>query len=201
MTTPETISRKCGTLVHEYQSEAFAALESRGFRSLGVVADTRKYDLRAKESAPVRLDPGFRIVDMSENPDYEAKGRLYVNGFEDKDQLGEFDRLRFEYSRESPAYDPRFDLSVVAPDGSQVSTCVGFNDPGHRVAEIEKICTHRQYRRQGLGEAVVRECFHRLKRRGIEWAYITGYSAEANGLYEKLGPCSHKHWFHYELGE
>jgi ribosomal protein S18 acetylase RimI-like enzyme len=77
---------------------------------------------------------------------------------------------------------------------------VGFNDPAYGVAEVEKICTHSQYRRQGLAEAVIRECFQRLKKRGIERAYITGYSEEANGLYEKLGPCGHKQWFHYELG-
>ena len=28
---------------------------------------------------------------------------------------------------------------------------------------------------------------------------ITGYSGEANGLYEKLGPVRRKQWFHYEL--
>ena len=29
-----------------------------------------------------------------------------------------------------------------------------------------------------------------------EKKYITGYSDEANGLYEKLGPCKHIQWFH-----
>jgi ribosomal protein S18 acetylase RimI-like enzyme len=77
---------------------------------------------------------------------------------------------------------------------------VGFNDLAYGVAEIEKVCTHHQYRRQGLAEAVIRECFQRLKKREIERAYITGYSGEANGLYEKLEPCKHKQWFHYELG-
>lgn len=80
-----------------------------------------------------------------------------------------------------------------------MSTCVGFYDPASKMAEIEKVCTHRHYRRLGLGEAVIRECFQRLKKRGIQKAYITGYSGEANGLYEKLGPCKHKQWFHYEL--
>jgi ribosomal protein S18 acetylase RimI-like enzyme len=188
------------TEVHEYQGEALAQLEGRGFRSVGVVATTREYDVLAKSNEAVRLAPGFQIVDMHENADYRSKGLLYVNAFENRAQVSEFDLLRFEYSRESPAYDPRFDLSVVTLEGMHVASCVGFNDPAYRVAEIEKICTHNQYRRQGLAEAVIRECFQRLRRRGIERAYITGYSVEANGLYEKLGPCKYKQWFHYELG-
>ncbi len=87
----------------------------------------------------------------------------------------------------------------VIPDGMHVASCVGFTDPANRAAEVEKVCTHNHYRRQGLAEAVIRECFHRLGQRGIDKAYIEGYSGEANGLYEKLDPCARKQWFHYEL--
>lgn len=187
------------TEVHEYQEDALTTLERSGFRSKGVVATTRAYDLMATRDELVQLPPRYRIVNMHENGDFRNKGLLYKNGFDDEEQVSEFDLLRFEYSRENPAYDPRFDFSVVTPEGSHVAGCVGFNDPAYRVAEVEKVCTHNQYRRQGLGEAVIKECFQQLKRCGIRWAYITGYSDEANGLYEKLGPCNRKQWFHYEL--
>jgi len=187
------------TEVHEYQTEALKVLEGHGFHSLGEIAVTREYDLPSKGSEAVRLPPGFRIVDMVENGDYRSKGLLYVNGFDGKDQVSEFDLLRFEYSRQNPAYDPCLDLSVITQDGMHVASCVGFCDPVYQMAEVEKVCTHSQYRRQGLGEAVIRECFQRLSKRGIQKAYITGYSGEANGLYEKLGPSKHKQWFHYEL--
>jgi GNAT superfamily N-acetyltransferase len=192
-----------GTLkseVHEFQDEAIAQLEKRGFRHAGLVATTRAYDLSSKVEEPVVLASGFHILDMREGKDYYGKGVLYVNAFDDRTQINDYDLLRFEYSRESPAYDPSFDLSVVANDGTHVASCVGFNDPAYSVAEVEKICTHQGYRRQGLAEAAIRECFHRLHRRGIERAYITGYSDAANRLYERLGPCGHKRWFHYELG-
>ncbi len=63
----------------------------------------------------------------------------------------------------------------------------------------KQVCTHNQYRRLGLAEAVIRECFHHLSRRGNERAYITRFGPGANALYEKLGPCKRKQWFHYEL--
>jgi ribosomal protein S18 acetylase RimI-like enzyme len=187
------------TEVHEYQAEALAALEGKGFRSLGAEATTRQYDLRTKENVDNPLKAGFRFVDMAENGDYRAKGLLYMNGFGGKDQITELDLRRFAVSRQNPAYDPCLDLSVITPEGVHVAACVGFTDPAYRMAEVEKVCTHSQYRRQGLGEAVIRECFQRLRQRGIQTAYITGYSGEANGLYEKLGPCKQKQWFHYEL--
>lgn len=114
--------------------------------------------------------------------------------------MSDFERLRFEYSRENPAYDPAFDLSVLTADGTHVSGCVGFTDWVNGVAEVEKVCTHNQFRRQGLGEAVIRACFQRLRQRGIRRAYITGYSSTANALYQKIGPCWQKQWFHYMLG-
>ncbi|HEY3475530.1 MAG TPA: GNAT family N-acetyltransferase [Anaerolineales bacterium] len=185
--------------VHEYQLELLAILESRGFRSHGVVAITRQYDLSTVEPPPVPLPDGFRIVDMCENGDFRNKSLLYKAGFGDEDHVTDFELLRFEYSRENPAYDPGFDLSVVTPEGIHAAGCVGFHDPTYGIAEIEKVCTHYRYRRQGLADAVIRECFRRLKQAGMKQAYITGYSESANALYQKLGPCWQKQWFHYEL--
>ena len=185
--------------VHEFQTADLGALEDRGFRSKGAVGVTREYDLRKKMHEPIQLAAGYRIVNMAENGDYEAKASLFKDGFSNSSEVSKFDLLKFEYSRENPAYDPALDFSVVAPDGVHAATCVGFIDPANRAAEVEKVCTHRGYRRQGLAEAVIRECFQRLSQRGIERAYITGYSGEANSLYEKLGPVRRKQWFHYEL--
>jgi ribosomal protein S18 acetylase RimI-like enzyme len=185
--------------VHEFQTAELAELERRGFRSRGAAAMTREYDLRMKVDEAIRLAAGYRIVKMVENGDFPAKARLFKDGFSGSSEVSELDLLMLEYSRESPAYDPALDFSVVAPDGTHAATCVGFVDHDNRAAEVEKVCTHRGYRRQGLAEAVIRECFQHLYRRGIERAYITGYSGEANDLYEKLGPCKRKQWFHYEL--
>lgn len=185
------------TEVHERQPDAIAVLESRGFCRSGVVATTRSYDVAVKAQEPVRLPPGFRIEDMAHNGDFTAKALLNVNGFEGRDEVSEAALMRFAYSRENPIYDPTLDFSVVTADGLHVASCVGFADPAAGMAEIEKICTHPAYRRQGLAEAAVRACFHRLHQRGLTRAYITGYSTEANGLYEKLGPCAHKRWFQY----
>ncbi len=186
------------TEVHEYQHEALAQLEQCGFRSLGPIATTRTYDLREKLDEAVILPPGYRIVHMGENQDQRSKALLYADGFQHTTPFNEFELLRGEYSHENPAYDPRLDFSVLNAEGMHVATVVGFSDPANKAAEVEKICSHSRYRRLGLAEAVIRACFHQLARRGFEKAYIQGYSGEANGLYEKLGPCKRKQWFLYQ---
>jgi ribosomal protein S18 acetylase RimI-like enzyme len=187
------------TEVHEFQAEALDVLERRGFRSTGNVAVTRVYDLRVKGAEPVHLPEGLRMVDMLAERDEYGKALLYADAYEGHSQVSEFEVLRSACSHENPAYDPYLDLSVVNAEGLHVAACVGFVDPLNRAAEVEKVCTHRQYRRQGLAEAVIRACFHRLYGRGIEIAYIQGYSGEANGLYEKLGASMRKQWYQFEL--
>jgi ribosomal protein S18 acetylase RimI-like enzyme len=184
--------------VHEFQAEALGALERKGFRSKGEVAMTRVYDLAARAREPIRLAEGFRIVDMNVNDDYHSRALLLLDAFQERDDIKELDLLQFEFSRQNPARDPALDLSVLDAAGKHVASCQGYMD-GTLAAEIEVVCTHSKFRRLGLGEAVVRECFRRLAQRGVEKACITGYSNEANGLYEKLGPSAYKRWFHYEL--
>ena len=188
------------TEVHEYQTEALAQLERSDFVNGGKVATTRAYDLLADRDDRPRLSSQYHLEDMGTNGDWVGKALLYNNGFGGRDGVSPFELLRFEYSRENPAYDAALDLSVLTAEGVHVSGCVGFVDAVNGVAEVEKVCTHNQYRRQGLGEAVIRACFQRLRQRGIRRAYITGYSGEANSLYEKLGPCWRKQWYHYTLG-
>jgi hypothetical protein len=77
---------------------------------------------------------------MNENKDFRGKGLLYNNAFGKQTTVSDFELLRFEYSRENPAYDPSFDLSVVTLAGLHVASCVGFHDPAHGVAEVEKVC-------------------------------------------------------------
>lgn len=185
--------------VNEAQADAVAALTNRGFTSLGAAATTRAYSVAAQAAAGFTLPAGYRIVSIAEEPDYRGKRLVQVNAFRGLDEVKEIDLLAYEYSRESGAYDPHLDLSVVAPDGQHVASCVGFLDHANNIAEIERICTHAEHRGRGYAFAAVRACFERLHARNCERAYITGYSGEANNLYEKLGPANRTQWLRYEM--
>jgi GNAT superfamily N-acetyltransferase len=185
--------------VNEGQPDALAILAGRGFVNLGEAAIMRAYGVAEQASAGYTLPAGFRAVSIAEEPDYLGKRRVQRNGFSGQDDVREIDLLTYEYSRESNAYDPALDLSVVAPDGQHVASCVGFIDAANNIAEIERVCTHSEHRRHGHAVAAIRACFQRLHERGYARAYITGYGNEANNLYEKLGPANRTRWFRYEL--
>jgi GNAT superfamily N-acetyltransferase len=136
---------------------------------------------------------------MLRNPDLKGKSLLYKNAWQNENNVTTFDLLRYEYNRESPCFNPKFDLSVVDGNGQHISSCVAFIDYKNNYAEIEKVCTHNKYRRRGFAEAVIRECFKRLYSEGIEFAYITGYSLEAKNLYNKLGAIKSRSWYKFTL--
>lgn len=87
-----------------------------------------------------------------------------------------------------PSYCADLDLSVVSHCGDHISFCFGFEDIDNGIAIIETIGTHPDYQQRGFGKAVVMACFNELKKRGIKTVYITGFSAEANALYQSLQP-------------
>lgn len=185
--------------VNEGQADALETLAQRGFTNLGEVATTRAYVVANQAAAGSPLPPGYRVVSIAEEPDYFGKRKVQRSGFSGQNDVREIDLLTYEYSRESNAYDPALDVSVVAPDGEHVASCVGFVDPANNISEIERVCTHMDHRRRGYAFAAILDCFRRLHARGYTRAYITGYSSEANGLYEKLGPANRTRWYRYQL--
>jgi len=187
------------TEVHEYHDSYIQALIKEGFLKGDLIAVTRQYKLYEKAKEEFFLDSEYTIEDMLDNPDLEGKTILYNNAWRNENTICQSDLLKYEYNRESPCFNPKFDLSVVNKYGIHVSSCVAFIDYKNNYAEIEKVCTHSDYRRKGLAEAVIRECFKRLYAEGIQYAYITGFSTEAKNLYEKLGAIKSRNWFSYSL--
>lgn len=186
------------TEVHEFQPEDIWWLEQKGFVYQRLCAVTRQYDLAQKAAEPIVLPDGFRVVDSLEDTNHYGKRSLQRNAFVGTDEVRDIDLWAYAYSRECPCYYPQYDLSVINTDGMHVASCLGFVDFDHRVAEIERVCTHSKYRQRGFAEAVIRACFHRLAADGIVTAFITGLSDTAVKLYGRLGAAREKRWYLYE---
>lgn len=190
------------TELTEYQGWEAKILECYGFRSQATFF-TRRFDLTRELAPRFPLEPGFTIVDMQSHPDYRAQGLLRANAFQGKSALtNEELKTRLEYynhSLKGPIYHPQTDLCVMAEDGQFVAGCEALIN-GHRIeAEIERVCTHSDFRQRGFARAVIQECLCRLKEIGIHNAYITGYSPGAIALYGSLGAADEFKSFIYEL--
>lgn len=138
-----------------------------------------------------QLEDGFTIVAMKTDEDYRAQLLLRQNAFAGKKELSEEEIEHItnisSYGRDNPIYHSETDLCIVAPNGTYVSGCEALIDSRNLEADIERVCTHGDYRRQGLARAVIQECLYRLKAMGVKQAHITGYSEGAIALYGSLG--------------
>lgn len=112
---------------------------------------------------------------------------------EEIEQIADISR----YGRDNPIYHAETDLCVVARDGTHVSGCEALIDTRNLEADIERVCTHSNYRRQGLARVVIQECLYRLKEMGMKKAHITGYSEGAIALYGSLGSRERTEFFIY----
>ena len=171
------------------------ALEAEALLQTGFVLDAtfyqRRYDLTQQSMINYPLEPGFTIVDMASHPDYRAQRILRDDAFHNRHDVGE-ERLQWElrfynHSHQGPLYYPDTDLCVMAPDGRFVAGCEALIDAHNLEADVERVCTHSEFRNRGFARAVIAACFDRLRGMGLRSAYIAGYSTEAIALYGSMG--------------
>jgi len=176
-------------------------LEQHGFERDRVFYRSH-FDLSAPLATRAPLEDGFRMVDMQVHPDYMAQRRLRQNAFEGQDDLSDEEVQAlvnlYGYVRQGPIYHPQTDVCVMAPDGSLVAGCEALIDAWNLEADIERVCTHSDYRRRGFARAAIQECLHRLKAMGMLKTTITGYSEAAVGLYKSLDPQKQTELFIYK---
>jgi ribosomal protein S18 acetylase RimI-like enzyme len=160
------------------------------------------FDLCGDIPARVELEEGFTIVDMATHPDQRAQRRLRADAFGGKSDLSEAELQRqllfYNHSQQGPIYHPQTDLCVMAPDGRFVAGCEALIDAHNGEADIERVCTHSDFRRRGFARAVIQECFYRLQKMSLRTAYITGYTSASVSLYSSLGPGEQFTFYIYE---
>lgn len=190
------------TEITEYQGWETRILERYGFRCQSTFV-TRRFDLTQELAPLLPMEPCFSIVDMQAHPDYRAQGILRAEAFQGKNPISKEelnDRLKYyNNSLNGPIYHPPTDLCVMAEDGTLVAGCEALINAPCLEADIERVCTHSNFRKRGFARAVIQECLYRLKDMGIHNAYITGYSPGAIALYGSLGAVDETKSFVYEI--
>jgi ribosomal protein S18 acetylase RimI-like enzyme len=90
---------------------------------------------------------------------------------------------------EASFYKEDLNLVVVAPDGAVTAFVTVRLDPVSRIAELEPVGTHPDYRKLGLGKCVIPEGLRRLEKYKPSVVCIPGAAPTeaANRLYESVG--------------
>ncbi len=73
----------------------------------------------------------------------------------------------------SPAYNPHLDIIADAGDGQIGAFCIVWLDHINKVGLFEPVGTIPEFRRKGLGKAVLIEGMQRMREQGIKSAIVT----------------------------
>ncbi len=186
--------------VTERQVPEMATLERCGFHR-GAAFYTQRFDLAREPVRHFALESGFVIVDMRSHGDYRGQRILRDNAFigiTPTEEVLQRHMAFYNHSQAGPIYHPDTDLCVMAPDGQLVAGCEALIDAANVEADIERICTHSDFRRRGFARAVTQECLNRLREYGLRNAYITGYDPDAIALYRSLSATEERQSCVYE---
>ncbi len=131
---------------------------------------------------------GFVLRNCMGEPEVAARAKAQYGAF---DSSAPFERYleRFLTFMRSPVYDPELDIVAVSPTGQVGAFCIVWNDPLNREGLFEPVGTHPDFKRQGLGKAVMQEGLRRLQERGMQSAIVSAFedNSVAIKLYESVG--------------
>ncbi|WP_406389738.1 GNAT family N-acetyltransferase [Streptomyces sp. NBC_00887] len=97
----------------------------------------------------------------------------------------------YEGVRQTAAYRGDLHILVEAPDGTMASSTIMWLDEANRTVEFEPVGTHPDYRRLGLGKAMLRHGMHVARAAGATRVMVACLGApghpQARGLYYGVG--------------
>jgi predicted N-acetyltransferase YhbS len=178
---------KDGTAVHVYiddrDDELRAIATELGYEPKPDLAE-RTSTLGIPDPFPeIRVREGFRLQSLEDEFDVRKIHRVMHRGFGHVGEPpeDELDSRRRKLS--APGLRRDLTLVAVAPDGDYASFCGMWMDYDNRVCYIEPVATDPDYRRMGLGTAVVLEGLRRCGAEGATIAYVGSDQA----FYESIG--------------
>ena len=174
---PGTLS----TLVNEHDVARRKLLEHHGY-TCGAPWLYLERSL-TKPLPPVTSPPGFQVRALRPT-EADARAVVLAAAFG-----ASVDTERYVQLMATPGYDRTLDIVAVASDGRLGAFALGWFDPVSNVAQFEPVGTAPEFRRLGLGQAVLVAGMEALKRQGAERVVVIVEAAEdlAVRLYSSVG--------------
>ena len=175
------------------QTDRIRDLEEAGFASQANAGEDAWSKVLMQRSAQIpvadcALAAGFIIRPLAGEKEVEAYVQLHQSIFSSKNMT---DGWRARTLRRSE-YLADLDLVAVAPDGGLAAFCVCWlskDSEGRPIGQIEPLGVHEDFRRLGLGRAILSEGQRRLYLCGAERVYVETdkYRNAVLELYEAVG--------------
>jgi len=161
--------RKIEIWVNDFDITFRSAAQERGYRLVDGVKDFWSvFEIRSPFPT-INLPDGFRLQSLADANDLNKLHRVLHRGFDHPGEPPVDELAGRERMQSAPNYRKDLNIVAVAPDGNYASYCGMWQDHTNSIANVEPVCTDPDYRRMGLGTAVVLEG---IRRCGAEGATI-----------------------------
>lgn len=166
--------------------ELLSAIASRGYAPSGTLGYELVND-RVSTSVTPRLPDGFRMGWLEPALD-DAYVELHRAAWSTR-APSPYRRALHDAVTAMPDFDRRLVAIATAPDGTLAAYCIAWLDPLARTVEIEPLGTRPEFRRLGIGRAIVDEVVRRAAERDAASVLVwgTGTNPIAVHLYESAG--------------
>lgn len=173
--------------ISEHDVQLIAHLESRGFKRDEYHMIYLEQSLTGPISQP-QLPQNYRLRHVAGEHEAELRARASHATFQSPKPFAQYLAGYRRFMR-SPAYALDRDLVVEAPDGQFAAFCIFWLDDVNRVGYFEPVGVHPDFRRQGLGTALIQEGLRQMKERGMGVASVCVESdnPSAQKFYESVG--------------
>lgn len=185
MKSNETQELELRFYVDETDEKRVALLSELGYGNSGLEEYNRKRPID-KPIPKYQLPDGFAMRSVDVQEDFVQYKKVLTAVFPHCSRMTK--RTVKIYSTAS-FYKKDLDLVVVDTDGNFAAICTVRIDPKSRMAELEPVGTHPDYRKLGLAKSVICEGLRRVQKYQPSSMCILGAAASeaANKLYESVG--------------
>lgn len=132
------------------------------------------------------LPDGFRFVNAAEAGP-QAAAQAHIDAW----HPSTYSAQAYEGVRKTATYRTDLHVLVAAPDGTMAASAIMWLDEENKTAEFEPVGTHQQYRRRGLGRALLLHGMHLAREAGANHMTVACLGAPghpgARGLYYSVG--------------
>ena len=161
-----------GLFIHENDYEFQALVQPNGYEIWSDFPYPNSRYLLDKPVPEASLPEGFRLQSLAEDPDPRKMNHVLWRGFNHEGPPPEEEVKGREFMMSAPNFRKDLVTVAVAPDGNYVSYGGIWVVPENKLAYVEPVATDPDYRRMGLGKAVVLETLRRAQADGAEVAWV-----------------------------
>ena len=143
--------------------------------------------LKLNDDYKPELPDGYKFRSMDEEISFIKRYNVINKAFHPEDDFVNEVPKSFIKMVEAPMYRPDLDLIIEDEKGEFASSCVIWFDQENKIGMFEPVGTHPDYKREGLGKALIKEGLRRLKEIGAETAYVEAYGTDRRAFYQSTG--------------